>query len=505
MRFLLACSFTLFSLQTFAQQIEPNAIGYYQDASIFAQSTAPMGTARVQGLGGANVAVGADVFSTVSNPAGLGLIKTGQFNLGLAFNNYNTNADYINDNTSSSYNYLKVNNISLIVPLESFGDSKYKGGGIGISVIRTNNFQRKFTYGGTNTRSTMADRFTLLADGVSADIFEYEAGNGEILDLPSLAYAGYVINPYLDDSTAYYTEFRDVNDNLVAPIRQEETYQTKGGETTFHLSYGGNYNDRFFFGFGLGITTLRYKLSSVYHENLTRQAAPNELQEFTLKNNRTTSGGGVNLNLGFIARPVDFLRIGASLTTPTFYALKEKDENTLISTSRNFSPVSNSSIPSELSFQYTSPLRANAGVAFFFNKAGFFTVEAEWVNYRSMSVSAIDVDIEADNQTIKNIYGSAFNLRGGIEGRIDIFRVRGGAAYMQNPLKESSDDVKRDILSYTGGFGIFLKSFALDLGFTYTPSNTAYTPYTLPNKDFYYSVDSKNSQISGILSLSFLF
>jgi hypothetical protein len=505
MRSLLVCSLTFFTFNIFAQQVESGAIGYYQDASIFAQSTVPMGTARVQGLGGANVAVGADAFSTVSNPAGLGLVKNGQFNIGLAFNNYGSKSSYINTDTQGSYNYLKLNNISLVIPIESFGDSKYKGGGIGISVIRTNNFQRRFSYSGTNTRSTMADRFTALADGINANILEAEAASGEILDLASLSYSGFVISPYLDDSTSYYTEFRDVNNNLVAPIRQQETYQTKGGETTFHISYGGNYNDKLFFGFGLGITTLRYSLNSVYNESLTRQAAPNELQEFTLKNNRSTKGGGVNFNLGFIARPVDFIRFGASITTPTFYALAEKDENTMIAISRNFNPVTNSTIPSELNFQYTSPLRANAGAAFFFNKAGFFTLEAEWVNYKGMSVTSLDTDIEADNKTIKNLYGSAFNIRSGIEGRFDIFRVRGGAAYMQNALKTKLDDVNRDIFSFSGGLGLYLKTFSLDLGVTYTPSNSIYTPYTLNNRDLFYSVESKNTQISGIMTVSFLF
>ncbi|MCU0438582.1 MAG: hypothetical protein MUC49_11795 [Raineya sp.] len=504
MRPLLAFLLTLFSFHIFAQ-VELGSIGYYQDASIFAQSTAPMGTARTQGLGGANVAVGADAFSTVSNPAGLGLIKNGQFNIGLAFNNYGSKSSYINTNSQDSYNYLKLNNISLIIPIEASSNGNYKGGGIGISVIRTNNFQRRFSYLGTNTRSTMADRFTALADGINANIFEAEAGSGEILDLASLSYAGFVINPYLDDSTAYYTEFRDINNSLVAPIRQKETYQTKGGETTFHISYGGNYNDNFFFGFGLGITTLRYSLSSIYNENLTRQAISGELQEFTLKNNRTTRGGGVNFNLGFIARPADFIRFGASFTTPTFYALTEKDENTLIATSRNFNPTTNNTIPSELNFQYTSPLRANAGAAFFFNKAGFFTLEAEWVNYRSMSVNSLDADIQADNKTIKNLYGSAFNLRGGIEGRFDIFRARGGAAYMQNSLKAKPDDINRDIFSFSGGFGLYLKTFSLDLGVTYTPSKSIYTPYSLNNRDLFYSVESKNTQISGIMTVSFLF
>lgn len=507
-RLTLFFAFFLFEISSIWAQISPNAIGYYQDALIFSQNTAPMGTARLQALGGANVAVGGDAFSGIVNPAGLGIVRRGQVNFGLNFNNFSANTDYINNSTNSNYGFLKLNNFSIVSPTEPMPSySKFKGGAWSFNVTRTNNLQRKFSYEGTNTRSTMADRFTQLADGINANVFEDEAFFNEILDLPSLAYAGYVINPFSDDSTAYYTEFRDVNDNLVAPIRQRETITSKGGETNIHFAYGGNYNDKVYFGFGLGITSLRYVYQSNYNEVLSRQAAPNELQEFTLRNNRNVTGGGINLNFGLIVRPIEDLRIGASFLTPTFYALDEKDENTMTSSfsASSFQPITNSTIPTELSYRYNSPMRANFGIAYFFKKRGFITAEAEWVNYKRMSISATDFNLEPDNQTIGRLYGSAFNLRAGAEARFDVFRVRAGAAYFQSPYAVKLDDVKRDILSYTGGLGIFLKNAAIDLGLSYTPSRSIYTPYTLPNPDFFFSAESRNTQISAILSLSFFF
>lgn len=487
-------------------QISPDAIGYYQDALIFAQSTAPMGTARVQALGGANVAVGADAFSGISNPAGLGLLRRGQINLGLNFSNFNANTDYIGTSTSSNYNYLKFNNFTIISPTEpSFPYGKFKGGAWSFSITRTNNFQRKLSYQGVNTRSTMADRFTFLADGINASVFENEAFLNEILDLPSLAYANFVINPFSDDSTAYYTEFRDVNDNLVAPIRQSEVIRARGGETNIQFAYGGNYNNRVYFGLGIGIVSLRYLYESNYNETLTRQAAPNELQEFTLRNNRKVTGTGVNLNLGLIARPTDALRIGASFTSPTFYGLSEKDENTMTAISRGFQPVTNSTIPTELLYTYSSPMRASFGLAYFLRKKGFITAEAEWVNFGGMGIASEDFNLEPDNQTIRNLYGSAFNFRVGAEARFDVFRVRAGAAYFQDPYKVKLDNLNRNILNYTSGVGLFFRHFAIDLGVSYTPSRSVYTPYTLPNPDFFYSAESRNQQISATISVGLFF
>jgi len=318
--------------------------------------------------------------------------------------------------------------------------------------------------------------------------------------LPSLAYASFVINPFLNDSTAYYTEFRDINDNLVAPIRQSEVITVRGGETTTNFSYGGNYDNKIYFGFGLGLTSLRYIYVSNYNERLTRQAAPNELQEFTLRNNRTVTGSGVNFNLGLMFRPIEDLRIGASFITPTFNVLDEKDENTMTS---NFN--TNNTIPTELSYRYNSPMRANFGLAYFFKKKGFITAEAEWVNYKGMSVASDDFNLEADSKTIRNLYGSAFNLRAGAEARFDLLRIRAGAAYFQSPYAVRLDDVNRDVLSYTGGLGVFMQNTAIDLGFNYTPSRSVYTPYTLPNPDFFYSAESRNRHLSVMLSFSFFF
>ena len=52
-------------------QIDPNAFGFYNEALRFSQRSFG-GTARIIGLGGAQVSLGGDISSALSNPAGLG-------------------------------------------------------------------------------------------------------------------------------------------------------------------------------------------------------------------------------------------------------------------------------------------------------------------------------------------------------------------------------------------------------------------------------------------------
>ncbi|MCS6796584.1 MAG: hypothetical protein NZ516_11575, partial [Raineya sp.] len=168
-------------------QIEPRAIGYYNDALVFAQSTMPMGTARSQALGGTGVTMGADLYSCILNPAGLGLSTRGQVTVGLNMNVFNAKTDYINKTTDDSYSFLKLNHFGWISPLQN-SEGMFNGA-VAVSITRSNNYQKRFEYEGVNTRSTMADRFTFLADGIHAKVFEQEAASGEIYDLASLAYS----------------------------------------------------------------------------------------------------------------------------------------------------------------------------------------------------------------------------------------------------------------------------------------------------------------------------
>lgn len=490
-------------------QVDPMAIGYYQDALIFAQPTVPMGTARSQALGGAGSTMGADLSSCIINPAGLGIATRGQVNLGLNLNQLSTSSNYINKDTKDSYLFPKISYVGWIAPLLMNEGNIAKNASLGVSIIRTNNYQKRFAYEGINTRSTMADRFTLLAEGIDARVFENEAFFDQIYSLASLAYATYVINPYLNDSTSYYTEFRDINDNLVAPIRQKETYTVKGGETMVHVAVGVNLMDKLYLGAGLGLTNIRYRLNSIYEETLTRQAVTNELQAFSLTNQRVVTGGGLQLSLGGIYRPFEMLRIGVSIYSPTFYVLNETDDNEMTATfaGNSFTPVTRRMVQSKLEYSYTSPLKVNAGFLLQFQKRGFVTAEAEWVTYGAMKLStdAQGVSLDADSRTIANLYRTALNLKAGVEARWDIWRARLGTAYYQDPYRVKLDNINRNTLCFTGGVGVIAQNFAVDLTAIFTRFKTAYTPYALPDPNFYFSVETKNRILSFILGGTLFF
>ena len=63
----------LLIIQSVVSNSQQGPYGYYRDALIFGQNNSLYGsTARIQGVGGAAVALGGDLSSITANPAGLG-------------------------------------------------------------------------------------------------------------------------------------------------------------------------------------------------------------------------------------------------------------------------------------------------------------------------------------------------------------------------------------------------------------------------------------------------
>ncbi len=465
-------------------QVEQGAFGYYADALTYFFPSIPVGTARIQALGGAQTALGADISAAHGNPAGLGLYNRSEFTISPSLMLGNTQSSYIDQNSSDSRTGFTVSNLGAVLCLN---DDYSKAGSVAISFMRTNNFSGRFRYAGVNRRSTMADSFVERADGTNAAIFDQEAGNNTISSLASLAYAAFVISPFIDDESFYFTEFRDIDNNLVGDIRQSGEVINRGGESFLNISYGTNFNDRFYVGAGLGIAFLNFESEKRHDEELSVQAANEELQSFSFLDTYRTSGTGVNLSLGFIYRPIDAIRLGVSATTPTLYALSEFYSSSITARSVGFNPATAETLPGEFELRMVSPFKTSVGIAAILGKMGFITADAEYVFYNGISFSGDD-DFSADNRTINNLYRPALNLRGGLELRLNTFRLRGGAAYFQNPLKSEFQDINRDNLVLSGGLGVRTAGYFVDLAVSRSSYNTVYNPYTLANGDFFSAV-----------------
>ena len=470
--------------------------GYYQDAIRFAAPTTPFGTARTQGLGGAQTAIGTDISCLAGNPAGLALMNRGEVSmtLGLQFNN--TKSNYLGNDTKDNKVVGTIPTLGVVFGLNGEQDKLAKSPKFAIGMTRTNNFQQQFSYEGLNRISSITDNFVEAANGTPVSTYDSQAKKDEILTVPSLAYSTFLISPFVTNLSRYYSTFRIDNptDTLVAPIFQRERVNVKGGETKVHVAYADDINKHISFGLGAHLGIMRYITQKSYIERLTTPAlASGDLENFTLTEYYKISGAGFGFSAGVIIKANDKIRIGASIATPTWYFLSDSSATKISANTKGFQLETRDMIPTKAKFQVNTPFKASAGIAIVLWKFALVTADADYFFYQNTQLAGRSgLSLGADNAFVQSIVRPFWNFKGGIEFRIENVRLRGGVAYFQSNIKPSGDNVQRDNLTFSGGIGIRFYNFYVDIVGTYGGNNGVYTPYTLKNQREYFSVTTRN-------------
>ncbi len=268
------------------------------------------GTARYVGMGGAMEALGADISTIGTNPAGIGLFRKSQANITLGLINqqdgkafgggHTTNMSFdqlgfvYSSRTSSTgyvnfgFNYHKSRNFNYIL---SAADQLHKAS------------QNKLTYAKAMNE--------LLFEGNGAPNFNKPLVQCNQLDD---MYARNLLYDY-DTNTWYYEEA-----NSYTFDRRHWGYVA---DYDFNLS--GNINNRVYLGLTIGIHDVHYKHYSEYTEYFPKNSP------IQVADDRKINGTGANVTAGVIFRPVEYspFRIGLSIATPTWYDLNTRNYTTM--------------------------------------------------------------------------------------------------------------------------------------------------------------------------------
>ena len=500
---------------------------YAEDALRYSQSSV-FGSARFQAMGGVNTALGADVSSVAGNPAGLGFFRKSEWSISPALGFANTKADYLGNSTRDGKSNFNIANMGIVFasPKAGVTGGAWRGGSFGISFSRLNNFQNQFTYQGVNNQTSLTNYLVEQTDELDITEAELQVDEDQIgLDVPpdlinsgltnqatlaQLAYLGFLIDPLDDDGDGrpdpdnYYIS--GVGD--VFRVDQRETVRTTGGHYQWNFSYGGNLNDKLYFGASLGIARLRYSSEKAFTETVL-ESDFQRINNFTLTDFYDASGTGVNGTLGIIFRPSDFVRFGVSATTPTYYRILEESNSSLYTEIRNrdlsggVPNIRLETVPTDFNYTLTTPFKASGGVAFFLGKSGFVSGDVEYIAYNDAKLgNELDAGFNSD---IRNNYQPTINVRLGGEYRQDIYRVRGGFAYFGDPYDGTNDNLDRTRLAFTGGVGVRLPNFYVDLGVVHSRYNSGYMPYPLDDRSKEPSATVRNAFTNAVVSFGTFF
>jgi len=427
------------------------------------------GTARFMATAGSFGAVGANFSTVATNPAGLGLYRSAEVTFSPTFfGSFNT----------SEYNGFEAKDYKLNFALANIGyvytfrtgNPNNSGGlrsiSVGFGMNRQNNFNSRFYIQGPNHSSSLMNSFTGTLNS-SPPINPKDVRYYYPFDI-GLAY---------DCGLIFYDSLQNkyLSDMPNGGVFQDKAVTTWGSINEFDISVGGNIADALYFGFTIGIPTIRYYYESSYWEEDTGDTIP-YFQSLQYDYNYETHGTGVNFKAGLIYRPADWIRIGAAVHTPTFYPSMydyyASNMSALYDSILSF-PVQYSPSGS-YNYQMMTPFRFIGSLAFFISNHGFISGEYEFVNYNQARFRAAGDNFSDINSEIIDSYKAPVNFRVGTEWRIKIFRIRGGFGY--NGVPDTNGDFS-ERYTINGGFGVYIKQFFVDMAYRYSHSTSNYYLY----------------------------
>ena len=109
-------------------------------------------------------------------------------------------------------------------------------------------------------------------------------------------------------------------------LNQENRISQRGGINEAALSYAANMDDRLYLGLSIGFPFINYSRYTQWKEEDAAGKGNNEFAYSNYKENYTLKGLGFNVKMGMIIKPVQSLRIGFALHTPSLYTLTEKTD-----------------------------------------------------------------------------------------------------------------------------------------------------------------------------------
>ncbi|GAA0879058.1 hemin receptor [Algoriphagus jejuensis] len=482
--------------------------GYYEDAYRFSRAN-PSGSARIIGIGGTQYSLGGDVSNIAGNPAGLGFFRSSEASVSLGYADWKVDTRYLGQSKTYNTTNFSLPNASYVGanPKGDLETGAFKGGAFGISFQRIANFNTEYGYFSDELGQSSIIDFYLQ------DAFGIPESQIENYGLTGLAYQTYQINPIAFDENGNAISDPNVYDSFVLGFPfQDENITQEGSANQISFSYGANFNHKVFVGGGLGIRSLSFSSFKTYNEEFVDQPLANS----SLRENLYINGIGVNLNLGLIYKPMDYLNLGFIFQTPTWYSLNEEYEAGMTANYNNYYfeqedvTLGRQDAISDLvisNYGLNTPLKIGGGATFFIGKNGFISADLDWVDYSAGRINSNDFDEGPDNMVIKNTYASTINYRVGGEARFDILRVRAGYAYFGDPYAQSPG-VDQSTQQISGGIGIKLRAVTIDFALFNQKYDGLYRSYqVLDENDNNYgpTTEMKNSITSGVMTVGFSF
>ena len=462
------------------------------------------GTARSIGTGNSMSVLGGDYGTISINPAGLATYRASDFMFSMGYLNVNTSSQ-LKGNTAfdNPANKFTFNNIGIVFNTKPWGNSKWTNTNFAIGLNKHTDFNRSIYYQGSSPGSIV----TLFKNQANIGQFD-DFGNNVAYDAEAL------YDSTVAGKTRYFSDF-DGKEN--ATINRSQTVKMSGRVTELVISYAGNYDEKLMFGVTIGVPFAKYEFSNSYGES----DPDNQVRFFNnlnIKEAYKADGTGINLKIGAIYRPIQAVRVGLALHSPTSFNFAETRTVDMVYnyTTSSGKTIEKTGLSPEGASDYivNTPWKALASVGVIVGKNGFVTAEVEQLNYANAKIrfstpdsigqtriSELKAYESKVNTEIKSLYQSSLTMRFGGELALDVFRLRAGINLIGS-AKQSETGFRK---IYTAGIGVRGKNAYLDFAYRFENQKYLYQPYYTseplrqPNVD----ISSKSSSVVATLGYRF--
>ena len=440
------------------------------------------GTARYVGMGGAMEALGADLSTIGTNPAGLGLFRKGKADLSFGL---------VNQTGMNKFNSLSKTNMSFDQIGVVFNLSKTPNASIniGFNYHRSRNFDQLL-----NAANTL--------NNASQNKLTYQKYRNQVFkERKDLTYsqldALYMDNLLYDNRTKKYYNFP-----ATGYLYNQEN---KGYIGEYDMNLSANINDRVYLGLTMGIHDVHYKGYAEYTENFVPNA--NNIPGLTLNDSREITGTGFDVKLGAIVRPMTEspFRLGAYIHTPVWYDLTTSNYTVLTD------GTARPNVGETYDFRVNTPWKFGLSAGTTLADRIALGATYEYAAYNAMQTRIKDGgtydwyygtyyesshnDRAMNNHTEDALKGQ-HTLKLGAEARItDHFSLRAGYNYLSALYKDAA--VKdgslnspgtyyasstsyvnwKDTNRFTFGLGWNVWRFNIDLAYQYSQQNGTFYPF----------------------------
>lgn len=460
------------------------------------------GTARFVGMGGAMGALGGDISTMGTNPAGIGLFRRNDVSATLSLMDTKVETDFQSVKGKDNRSRLSFDQAGIVISNKFGNETSLRYVNFGVNYRKQRNFNKSMTMFGDLLGMSLTDQVAWMANTdvygrfMPISIADYEQIYNELDGdyyssqlwedvswLTVLGMQGGLIGPEgVDGNGDFY---------YIGMPGYEVQYESreKGGVNAFDFNLSANINEQVYLGMTVGFHDVNYDRSSYYSE--VGEFMGDETF-YQLENSFKTEGTGVDAKFGIIVRPIEesAFRFGLAVHTPTYYKLSDRHSAKLTSSLDDYWGRTD---VAEIDYELQTPWKFNFSLGHTIGTSVALGAEYEYADYSSVKLRYDDgVDMEEENDWISEDLKGVHTFRLGVEAKlIPEFSVRAGYNYSTAAFEKGAykwlypNDTRTDteyenMLArnvFTVGLGYRIGQFYIDAAYQYTHQKSEFYPF----------------------------